>query len=112
MDRETFKQKMTVIKEKMEAIYKELHYHNAYIYHQKDYVEFNWKITKHIDTIKFILENCDARQTTEAFHIKKYQEFCGYLELDTNMWNDLNIYDYDPDHAKFILIKKDKEKDR
>ena len=89
MNREEFKQKMTVIKEKMQVIFKELHNHDAYIYHAEYYVNLDNKLRKQLDKITYIIEKCDAFNTTESFHDMKYKEYSGYLELFTNMWTDL-----------------------
>ena len=112
MDNKEFVQRLTTIKEKIEAIYKEVRLHNAYIYNQRKYLDFYNQVSKYIWDITYIIDYYGPKNTTDEFKNEVLSEYSGYSELATNMWNDLNIYDYDPDHAKFILIKKDKEKDR
>ena len=112
MDNKEFVQRLTKIKEKIEAIYKEVRLHNAYIYNQRKYLDFYNQVSKYIRDIKYMIDYYGPKNTTDKFKNEVLSEYSGYSELATNMWNDLNIYDYDPDRAKFILIKKDKEKDR
>ena len=96
MNRQEFKQKMNVIKQKMEKIKSELEDCEAYIYNQHDFRYFHSQVTEHLERITYILDNCDARNTSDTFHENSYKEFNNLMMFDINKWNKLKAIKFIP----------------
>ena len=94
MNREEFKKKMREIKRQMEEILFGIENHDAYIFNNRGYRHFHYQVQEYIDRINYILDNCDARNTSEVFHENSYKEFCGCLKFVTEKWNRAKDYRY------------------
>ena len=105
--KDEFVKKLVNIRTKMKEILKELHFHDAYIYGDKMFNNFDAQVKKHISDCDYIIEYYGPKNTTEAFKKEMIAEYSGYLELDTNMWNDYKRYEWKETRMGWRAVKKE-----